>query len=478
MEQLQLDTVGLSNDEQFSELEIQFIRRHLKDAEEEIGRIDERRHQLTNNIRRYTFAIAPHKKLPEEVIRCIFACFVEDYAIHFPFKKVEKGLTPRQVVLSHVCSAWRQIVLDMKSLWSRITVVPQENFRAFCETWSPRILPRITVDLASSDLEINQLSCREVFLYPFLHFEFKEIEILMNTEQLRSLRQVSNTISLKVEKLGLTIIQWDYERILLPKFLSHPLCSFKIFPEDADDTLDLAMFRLPWAKLQCLDLSDGLVQLSVAIEILRRCTSLEVCSLKLCLASNNGIDDVMPTEPVTHPVLRKLTIHVGRDAKDLCALSHFLLPSLRILEIQGGEWTYDIQEVIRKQLNLDQLHELNIAHVTYSPTVASILEDAPSLRRLSLPPHAMFDKESLRGLGNGELGQHLELLQLYDRSCNVDDIRKMVEARLETRKFIPGIAPLFHVQVTYKIIHDAVQSRFLVVNNGMRIELCYEQVDI
>ncbi|KAK2461327.1 hypothetical protein APHAL10511_006854 [Amanita phalloides] len=252
-------------------------------------------------------------------------------------------------------------------------------------------------------------------------------------------------VPLKVEGVALAI-QVNRRHLNLAIFLSRPLHTFKM--DDHYGDLNLQMLHLPWAQLRCLELNSGqLHSMSRVIGLLRQCTSLEVCLLSLYLIPNAESDgvigEVMPT--VTLPILRKLTIHMGSNAKNLCALSHFLLPSLRILEIDGGEWTYNIREVFRRHLNLHQLHELDIARVNNSPTIVSILKDAPLLRRLSLPPHAMFDEECLRGLGNGHLGRNLELLKLHARSCNADDISKMVEARLKTRKLIPGIAPLFQV---------------------------------
>ncbi|KAK2462927.1 hypothetical protein APHAL10511_005125 [Amanita phalloides] len=451
-----MDKIGLRNDEQFSKLEVQIIRHHLEEAEVEVDRISsdiaqlyERKQQNIDKVRRYRVAIAPIKKVPEDIIRCIFACLGQDRAIRLPH---ERDDIPPQVVLSHVCSTWRQIALDMGSLWSHITVSPRNNFRAFCELWLPRITGRsITVDL-SSGCTFDRMSDPRLmkdFWKPLAHYQFKNVELVMNNVQLSGLSRMPDDISLQVESVSLArnmyfhIKKWP---LLLPQFISRHLHSFRVCGDLEDDEYDFftpEYYLLPWHQLRRLELNGTGIELPCFARLLQQCTSLEVCSVEVWLQDTA---DVMPAEQVTLFSLRKLSLVVVQELHLLSATSFLLLPSLRILEIRGGEWTDKVHAVFRNQFNLQQLYELDITHIKFPPPIISILKDASSLRRLCLPQHAVFDEECRRGLANGQLGRHLESLDLFDSSCNVDDIVEMVEIRREARKVISGLAPAFHVQ--------------------------------
>ncbi|KAK2461322.1 hypothetical protein APHAL10511_006849 [Amanita phalloides] len=410
--------------------------------------------------------MAPHKKLPEDMIRCIFACVAQDRAIHFTYYRDD---VPPQVVLSRVCSAWRQIALDMGSLWSCVTVVPRNNLRAFHEIWPLRITGHLTVYLT-----LPYPSCvtsREDLWDPLLRFQLTEIEFVMDTAQLRELHQISDEVSLRVERVGLVIKGRRLKVERPPQFISRLLYSFRLRASLENEDygyFDPENFLLPWSQLRRLELRGILIHLSSFRQLLQQCTSLEACLADVCPARDA---DVMPVEPVNLVFLQQFTV-IARTLP-LGALSCLLLPDLRILEVRGGPWTDESHEVFRNQFNLERLHDLDITRIKNPPPLISILKDAPSLRRLYLPWTVIFDEESLCGLTNGQLGQHLESLRLFELSCNVDDIIKMVESRREARKLGYGLCPLFHVQMIYMGREDdELRNRLLAFNDSnMRIEL-------
>ncbi|KAK2461321.1 hypothetical protein APHAL10511_006848 [Amanita phalloides] len=387
--------------------------------------------------------------LPEDIVRCIFACVAQDRAICFPYYRDD---IPPQVVLSHVCSVWRQIALDIGSLWSHITITisPQNNLRAFCELWLPRITGgSITVDASGISTHLASPLFREVLWDPLAHYQFKDVELVMNNFQVFGLIFMPNDISLQVERLGLAKKMCHHLKrkpLHLPQFIYRLLHSFRIcgdFDGDDYDFFSLEYFALPWHQLRHVELGNIGIELSRFIRLLQLCTSLEVCSVEVWPGDTA---EVLSTEPVTLFSLRKLTLVVTQWLHLLRETSYLLvLPSLRTLEIRGGEWTDNVHTVFRNQFNFHQLHELDITHIKCPPPIISILNDAPSLHHLCLPQHAVFDDESLRGLASRRLGRHLESLELFDSSCNVDDIVKLVETRREARNVISG--PVLHIQV-------------------------------
>ncbi|KAJ7069093.1 hypothetical protein C8F01DRAFT_1325571 [Mycena amicta] len=65
-----------------------------------------------------SFAVAPHAKLPSELLADIFTlCSVLPEPTALPLKANEILL-----ILTHVCSAWRTLALHLPELWSNISV--------------------------------------------------------------------------------------------------------------------------------------------------------------------------------------------------------------------------------------------------------------------------------------------------------------------------------------------------------------------
>jgi hypothetical protein len=112
---LNLTNVGLTN-ESYSEQQESVIRQALKIA----GGLQPNA-EITEKIARYKRALAPHRKLPEDVLRHIFTLLCEDDPNIYPN-------TPA-LVLSYVCSAWRFIVLQMPHLWISVKVIMKTDFR-------------------------------------------------------------------------------------------------------------------------------------------------------------------------------------------------------------------------------------------------------------------------------------------------------------------------------------------------------------
>ncbi|KAF8337149.1 hypothetical protein F5887DRAFT_985466 [Amanita rubescens] len=112
---LNLTNVGLTN-EAYSTQQESIIRQALKVAEGLQPNAE-----IMEKIARYKRALAPHKKLPEDVLRHIFTLLCEDDPIIYP--------NPPAVALSYVCSAWRCIVLQMPHLWISVQVIMEKVLR-------------------------------------------------------------------------------------------------------------------------------------------------------------------------------------------------------------------------------------------------------------------------------------------------------------------------------------------------------------
>ncbi len=88
------------------------IRRSLAFVEKKIQIYSKQLAQLDKQVVRFRVAVAPHKRLPEDVLRHIFTLSCADS---------EESNTA--LVLSQVCSAWRHLVLDMPPLCHQRTLI-------------------------------------------------------------------------------------------------------------------------------------------------------------------------------------------------------------------------------------------------------------------------------------------------------------------------------------------------------------------
>ncbi|KIL59696.1 hypothetical protein M378DRAFT_110835, partial [Amanita muscaria Koide BX008] len=74
-----------------------------------------RRRQFKDEIRRCKVVLTPYKKIPTEIWLYAFELYCQ------PSSRLSTCVTRRPpVVLTQVCSAWRQIVLSMPKLWSDV----------------------------------------------------------------------------------------------------------------------------------------------------------------------------------------------------------------------------------------------------------------------------------------------------------------------------------------------------------------------
>jgi hypothetical protein len=99
------------------------IRRLSKDAlaqlaavEDEFSALEQKRKALQTSIRRYAIALAPIRLLPTDVLQYIFLSTLPDDR--------NPVMSPKEspLLISQVCSTWRQAALTAPRLWSRLHI--------------------------------------------------------------------------------------------------------------------------------------------------------------------------------------------------------------------------------------------------------------------------------------------------------------------------------------------------------------------
>ena len=144
------------------------------------------------------------RNVPNEVLSYIFVlCSCSD-SVMLPYLQFS---LPCQVILSQVCSKWRQVALSTGELWSNIIIVfneyvikGYERYLCIYRAWIDRACAQpltLTIDL--SDGSSNEQVVFQDFVLPF---EFKKLDIIMWYENLPPL---SNLPTLKVEEFAISL---------------------------------------------------------------------------------------------------------------------------------------------------------------------------------------------------------------------------------------------------------------------------------
>jgi hypothetical protein len=116
-----------------SHSEARHIRNQLSEAEMDLTYLNERimatpamldklvgqHRELTAKITECRISLAPHKKLPPEILGRIFQYCIADKTVIPPLLHENLG---DLLHLCHICSLWRRVALGTPTLWSRISV--------------------------------------------------------------------------------------------------------------------------------------------------------------------------------------------------------------------------------------------------------------------------------------------------------------------------------------------------------------------
>jgi len=120
---INLSSIGQTN-KVCSEEEEAFIRSVQLAVETllQSGTVDgdlERKGEIVDLICRCKIALAPHKRLPPDILRFIFQICTET---RVEFSLSRPGVDLRLLRITHVCSAWRQLALETPALWNNIGI--------------------------------------------------------------------------------------------------------------------------------------------------------------------------------------------------------------------------------------------------------------------------------------------------------------------------------------------------------------------
>ena len=384
-----LDTsdVGRSN-RAYSDDETLVIQSVLRDAEH-LLREPRRLHELISQCK---VALAPHRKLPEDVLRCIFALHVQG-GMHIPFKRSD---IPAAVVLTHVCSLWRRIALSSPELWTNISL-EMDNCNCSFLPCALELLSR------TRDLPIH-LELRVSFYYhgsDHRDFDFSDAVYQLtsnrNLQKLRLYIDASSPLEFfpkffprdtfsvgtfnRVQDLDLHL----YDNAAYPVLSQSSFPNVEAFSYQTTITGgDLNLPGMPWNQLRQLDLSKYIQDVPTAVGLLSQCMLIEECKLFVVISGYS----INPK--VTLPNLRALEfVFMQIEEEDFDILDAFFsllsfptLQSLVIFEEDSITFSSRVASPLTRNLKLmaPQLHKVRFNIPIDNGEACTLLERMPSLQ--------------------------------------------------------------------------------------------------
>ncbi|KAF8632118.1 hypothetical protein AX17_004924 [Amanita inopinata Kibby_2008] len=370
------------------------VEKDLEKVNATMDKLRERQQTLSRNLTYYKAAVAPHKRLPDDVLREIFiVCARTLGTVRFPL--CMNGRYMPQLTLSHICSPWRRVALNTGELWANVSISHpwKQNTWEVLEVWLWRAgRSPVTLELSmwhsdpSADFQ-KLFSCARI-----THLNLTiSLELLSSFpgDVLRDIEVVRLRLAVNVNPASLR----------LPPFLRH--IQFFHCYSPRSDIRDLA---LPWSQLRYFDTKSA-ISVTQCLDLLRQMESLEACHV--CIRKDDA--DNLTTHNCCQITLHNLKIFVivacAPEFKRI--VSSITTPQLKKLSLQEGlSFGPDIVPVIATHLNLTQLEvlELDRSGDDTENSADVWLREAPSLRSVKFPCNVKLDKGTMSELGTGRLG--------------------------------------------------------------------------
>ncbi|PFH49018.1 hypothetical protein AMATHDRAFT_49046 [Amanita thiersii Skay4041] len=464
-----------------------------------------------------TFALAPHKRLPAEIIQQIFLLCIEGAGCGMRLP-IQCGSLPIQIVLTHVCRFWRHVALTTPSLWS---VVKISNFlddtlhlgavRAILSRVNGKPLSlSISQGIAHSSGEamngplttfVNTLQ-RDIFA----PHQIRKLSLMLNLEYVDHHRQAVPFVGEKVQEIFRTSLldleildfsihntkMWGFPDNEMPPSIgpdrlvstTNSLPSLKVLRLNGDTLLYKYIYdSVCWEQLRTLSLKETFVQWALAI--LSQCRLLESFSVMVKIRSNDAASLQSNDLHISLPHLHRLKLSFApfSSNRDMhIFLNPLSLPNLKSLHYRASDdlnirtWPHVHDPLIEDRLQIGNLQELELYPCDPYWQLAA-WKNARSVRRLyAFVPK--FDDDLAVDLANGTLFPLLHDITIECPSSRhpspfftmIDARQTNAAATVMQQDEIPGdgfVVPFTQVgfQCRQKFI-DIFQDRIEELRNG------------
>ena len=485
---ISLASIGRTN-RLHSEEEQLHIRNVLLAAESllQSGTVDgdlRRREETVDLIDRCKIALAPHKRLPPDVLRFIFQ-ICHELKPWFSSTSSWSRADTCLLYITHVCSAWRRLALETPALWNNIGVYLSRDARleqhirtlSFARHWFDR-----AQDMRRSlfiDFDVEAYS-------PHLHDSWEQLlEFMAQYDRLEELdlEYPINSLALKlpdhvwpsIERLHLVR---DGERPsegqqLFSNFgkLSN-LGHLKISGSRYLDGMDRIV---PWHQLRTLKVEA--VTPSSCLNVLRQSRLLEHC----CITLSKELSFTSTVISTKENIVLADMDHFEAEFSDGLAVPMFLQPLVmpniaRFCLRRAGPYLPKLScdmsaliGIIQRSGGMRRIRRLRIDASFPALDIGIFLELLPSLESISIES-GYLDDNTITRLSTGKLGPRLcdiDLCCLHD----ADQILSMVESRYQNATQSPDSEQ--NTPCPFRFIRILCKAPV----NDDRIDLLFEKCD-
>ena len=427
-----------------SHSEARDIRNQLSEAETDLTYLNEQiiatravldklmgqHRELTAEITEYRISLAPHKKLPPEILGRIFQYCIADMTLVPPLRHEDLG---NLLHLCHICSYWRRVALGTPTLWNRISV--QIGFGLY----SSDILDVATTLLSRSGVS-TPLSIRlavfprhdfvpkdpvQVLINPYIN-RYQEITLELSPISFLPLLRLPVGSAEVLEVLDLEFFDSDSDYSLdgdfwlnilavfnsAPRLRSVTLRSFDIF--DGPELLQLAS-----SQLTSLHFVDTPLNPDICHAMLRQCPNLINCTM--CIKSYGGIEESLADlDPIVVLNLRQLKLELWFETSFTPFLRPLVLPALKDFGLTGHHnLQYDAFKSLHSRSSFDLERVALTGTVIDGSDVESLLQHMPFLVELDIRSQRTFDRPTLDMIVKGNLVPKLEIVNFASLLPNV-----------------------------------------------------------
>ena len=319
--------------------------------------------------------------LPEDVLREIFTYSVAS-------ESQMKYSRPRDIlVLTHVCSRWRQIALSMPYLWSTIHVsqcIPNVQFMHEWLSRAAAVPKTLFLKLAQERKEKDDLEpihpifasypFQKLFVFPdYLHTDEDEDED-------ETMFVLPNQLLEHLEELHL-----NESRAMFPHDAKLPnLQRLSIASDWEPGNFQRYSPAIPWSQIRHLTLSRPNVETHLLFSVLKQCVRLEYCKIKYPRDHHRA---PTPFHNITLPNLLSLELstfdHSWAHIFGAECMRRLIIPSVNVLQL--SLWNLDTSvysRVIEHSGGMPRLHTLTLRE--HTADIGILLKLLPHLESLTV----------------------------------------------------------------------------------------------
>ncbi|KAJ6561753.1 hypothetical protein B0H19DRAFT_991736 [Mycena capillaripes] len=472
--------------------EVADLTAEIKRLQALINELSEKRDHLNDFIDPHLALISPTRRLPADVVAEVFAaCLPAD-------RNAIMSSAEAPLLLCHVCRTWRSLALSIPRLWASLHIVaPGDTSKCLqingaADSWLSRsgVLP-LSISLVSSWTSTPETDF-SVLVETLIHYSSRWKRMRFQFSSFSSCKPLAILSPADVPILETIVfdgirprhgeaIDWGFMVFLGTTSLRSAVLR----------RLDSSILPLPWNRLRHLSLAKGragLFSSAEALDLLRRCSSLETCAL----AFNSAAGGARSPSACHMEHLRRLSVVDSRQ-RTTDFFQNLDLPNLQSLEYTATQVErFLFRPLLTSDHNIRCL-TLQVSHVT-AEAMLDCLRLVPGLRELflsgdpvspdrdsnSLDPEPALDSEfwtsftpTAQNLGS-VLCPRLKVVNFVNFVKVSDQVLlKFLQARTGSR--LPGIAQLSkaHVHFQRPMEVDIIPALREMIPHGLDFALRY-----